>query len=123
MGLFLGLFIADQFFRNYRAHHIELLSSYGHDALAAPVWWLGTQGVFPRIEFFKSRKNIFLATALCVAFEASEYLTKDAPDISIPGLGIGRYDPYDFVAYGVGTLTALGLHRAMYGRRTPQNPT
>lgn len=129
MTLTLGLVGIDQFARNYRLHQIELLSSYGHDVLGIPIWWLATSGfvgyINPKIEFFRSRKNIFLATAISVAFEAGEYLVKDqGPNfLNVPGIGSGRFDPYDLVAYGVGTAIALGIHKTFYGRNSTQKPS
>ncbi|MBI2018683.1 hypothetical protein HYS96_03145 [Candidatus Daviesbacteria bacterium] len=125
MLLTLGLVTLDYFSKRYDMHHIELFSSYGHDFLGPSVWWLLTQGIFSpsRVEFFKSRKNIFLATGLSFAFEGLQYLAEQKTQnvLEIDGNKY-VYDPYDFVAYTLGTVAALGLHRMLYGKRSPNKP-
>lgn len=104
----------------YKVHGVELLSSYGHDVLGVPIWWLATQVIFSRIEFFRSRKNILLPLAISVGFEGLEYAASQTAPQALDQhlLGSARFDPWDFVAYGLGAAATLGLHRIFYGRST-----
>lgn len=122
-GLLLGLAGADYFSRMYKVHGIELLSSYGHDVLAIPIWWLATSGVFSRLDFFRSKKNILLPVALSVGFETMEYIVSNkAPEVLEQHLlGSARFDPWDFAAYGVGAAAALGLRRLICGNLSSPN--
>lgn len=124
--LTIGLAGADYFSRRYDWHHVELLSSYGHDFIGPTVWWLVTQGLFPRVDFFRSRANILLASALSFGFEGMQYIaSQKAPEIlEQHALGLGRFafDPNDFIAYTLGTVAALRLHRILYGKRSPNKP-
>lgn len=116
-----ALSAADVFSRRYSLHQTELLSSYGHDVLGIPLWYLLTQSLFHKSEFFRSKKNILVGTALSVGFEGYQYLlTKTVPDFFEQPVFGNKYafDPNDFIAYGLGTLAAFGLHRALYGRNT-----
>lgn len=125
MLLTLGLVTLDLFSRGYDTHHIELLNSYGHDFLGPSLWWLLTQGIFSfsRVEFFKSRRNIFLATGLSFAFEGMQYLAEQRTHKVFEIAGNKYvYDPNDFIAYTLGTVAALGLHRMLYGKRSPNKP-
>lgn len=125
--LTLGLVALDLFSRRYDIHHIELLSSYGHDFLGPAGWWLCTQGfvgyINPKIEFFRSRKNIFLATGLSFAFEGLQYLAEQKTQ-NIFEMGGNKYvyDPNDLLVYTLGTVAALGLHRMLYGTKGPNKP-
>lgn len=124
--LTMGAVGADYFSRRYDWHHIELLSSYGHDFIGPTGWWLVTQGLFSRVEFFRSRANILLASALSFGFEGMQYIvSQKAPQVLENHALGGRFafDPYDLVAYTAGTIAALGLHRTLYGKSSSQQPT
>lgn len=112
----------DLFSRRYNLHGSELLSSYGHDFLGVPLWWTLTQGIFPKSEFFRSKKNIALGTFLSYGFEGFQYyLTEKAPTVfeqHIFGWGRFAYDPNDLLAYTLGAGVALGLHRLLSRKRT-----
>ncbi|MDO8429197.1 MAG: hypothetical protein Q7S88_01075 [Candidatus Daviesbacteria bacterium] len=120
-ALAMALGAVDLFSRNYGLHQTEFLSSYGHDVLSVPVYWLLSQSIFSKSEFFRSKKNILVGTALSAGFEGYQYLLlQRVPEFYEQPVFGNRYafDPNDFIAYGLGAIAAFGLHQAFYGRDT-----
>ena len=110
LPLTIGLLGLDLFSRQYHIHHNEILSSYGHDFLGVPLWYLVTGGMFNRY----SSRNIVLGTLLAYTFEGLQYMARNK---TFPSELPSTYDPMDFIAYTAGAIFAYGLHRRLQRRQ------
>lgn len=104
----------------YKAHHIELLSSYGKDFIGPTIFYSFAQALTiasPRFERFgKPRATLAVYWIYALGSEFIQYQTQN----SVDPLG-GRYDPYDILALGLGTAFAIGINKYLNRRFQQKN--
>ncbi len=100
-----GTVLVDLFTRMYDLHQSEALRSYGHDLVASTGYYVVSRGFFsyvlPNNRFFRSSKNILVGFALSSSYEMLQYTDSR----------LGTYDPNDFIAFGIGSVIAYGVHK------------